>query len=84
MLQGIVAAHPMAKAGMAIAQASPSTMGTLVGSGFMKAGKAVKGKAGLELADLAEAMTQFVEGVMARGKAKPGDKTPGRQSACSL
>ena len=65
----------MAKAGMAIAQAAPSTMGTLVGSGFMKAGKALKGKTEAGLADLAEAMTQFVEGIMARGKAKPGEKT---------
>ncbi len=65
----------MAKAGMAIAQAAPSTMGTLVGSGFMKAGKAVKGKTELALPDLSEAMTQFVEGLMARGKAKPGEKT---------
>ena len=65
----------MAKAGMAIAQAAPSTMGTLVGSGFMKAGKAVKGKTELTLADLAEAMAQFVEGIMARGKAKPGERT---------
>ena len=65
----------MAKAGMAIAQAAPSTMGTLAGSGFMKAGKAVKGKTELSLTDLAEAMTQFVAGIMARGKAKPGEKT---------
>ena len=65
----------MAKAGMAIAQAAPSTMGTLIGSGFMKAGKAVKGKTELTLADFAEAMSQFVEGIMARGKAKPGEKT---------
>ncbi|PIE33581.1 dihydroxyacetone kinase subunit L [candidate division KSB3 bacterium] len=65
----------MAKAGMSIAQAAPSTMGTLIGSGFMKAGKAVKGKTEIELADMAVAMTQFVEGIMARGKAKPGEKT---------
>ena len=65
----------MAKAGMAIAQAAPSTMGTLVGSGFMKAGKAVNGNSEVGLGDLAEAMTQFVEGIMARGKAKPGEKT---------
>ena len=65
----------MAKAGMAIAQSAPSTMGTLVGSGFMKAGKSVKGKTALALVDFAEAMTQFVAGLMARGKAKPGEKT---------
>ena len=65
----------MAKAGMAIAQAAPSTMGTLVGSGFMKAGKAVKGKTELAPGDLAEALTQFVEAIMARGKSKPGERT---------
>lgn len=75
MLEETDAGQLMAKAGMAIAQAAPSTMGTLIGSGFMKAGKAVKGKTALELADLAEAFTHFVEGIMARGKAKTGDKT---------
>lgn len=63
------------KAGMALASAAPSTMGTLVGSGFMKAGKELKGKEVLDLKDFAEAVLQFAEGIMLRGKAKPGEKT---------
>jgi dihydroxyacetone kinase-like protein len=65
----------LAKAGMTIAQTAPSTMGTLVGSGFMRSGKALKGKQELGLTDMTEVVTQFVEGIMARGKAEPGGKT---------
>ena len=65
----------LSKAGMAIAQTAPSTMGTLVASGFMKSGKALKGKQALALADVVEAIAQFTEGIMARGKAQPGGKT---------
>lgn len=65
----------LAKAGMAIAQAAPSTMGTLVGTGFMKAGKALEGKTEAALNDFAQAMNHFVDGIMQRGKAKPGEKT---------
>ncbi len=65
----------LAKAGMAIAQAAPSTMGTLVGTGFMKAGKALKGKTEAALNDFAQAMNHFVDGIIQRGKTKPGEKT---------
>jgi dihydroxyacetone kinase-like protein len=64
-----------AKAGMVIAQAVPSTMGTLMATGLMKAGKAVQEKPEITLDDFARLMEAFVEGIMARGKAKPGDKT---------
>lgn len=63
------------KAGMAMAKAAPSTMGTLMGTGFMRGGKALKEKTSLESADMAAFWTGFVEGLMERGKAKPGDKT---------
>ena len=63
------------KAGMLIAKAAPSTMGTLMGTGFMRGGKAVSGKAELTTADLAEFFQAFVTGIMERGKAKPGEKT---------
>lgn len=63
------------KAGMTMANAAPSTMGTLVGTGFMRGGKAVGGKESLGGADLAAFFTAFVEGLMERGKAKPGEKT---------
>jgi dihydroxyacetone kinase-like protein len=65
----------LSKVGMVIAQAAPSTMGTLVASGFMKSGNALKGKQELGLADVADVIAQFVEGIMARGKAQPGGKT---------
>lgn len=65
----------LAKVGMTIAQTAPSTMGTLIGSGFMRSGKAVKGKQELTLADMANVIAQFLEGIMARGKAELGGKT---------
>jgi len=63
------------KAGMQMAKAAPSTMGTLMGTGFMRGGKAVAGKAELTTADLADFFQAFVAGIMDRGKAQPGDKT---------
>ncbi|MFP4611842.1 MAG: dihydroxyacetone kinase subunit DhaL [Spirochaetaceae bacterium] len=61
--------------GMAMAKAAPSTMGTLLATGFMRAGKAVQGKDGLYTADLATAFDAFVKGLMERGKSKAGEKT---------
>ena len=63
------------KAGMQMAKAAPSTMGTLMGTGFMRGGKAVAGKAELTTADLADFFQAFVAGIMERGKARPGEKT---------
>lgn len=65
----------IAQMGMAISRKVPSTMGTLVASGFMGAGKAVKGKTELTDQDLCAFMEGFVQGVMNRGKATPGDRT---------
>ncbi len=63
------------RAGMQMAKAAPSTMGTLMGTGFMRGGKAVAGKDELTSADLADFFQAFVTGIMERGKARPGDKT---------
>ena len=63
------------KAGMVMAKAAPSTMGTLMGTGFMRGGKAVAGKSEISTADLADFFQAFVAGIMERGKAKPGEKT---------
>jgi dihydroxyacetone kinase-like protein len=63
------------KAGMLMAKAAPSTMGTLMGTGFMRGGKAVSGKGEISTADLADFFQAFVGGIMERGKAKPGEKT---------
>ena len=63
------------KAGMTMARSAPSTMGTLIATGFMRGGKALSGKQEIDAADLAEFFGAFVQGLMDRGKAKPGDKT---------
>ena len=65
----------IALAGSAMAQAAPSTMGTLMGSAMMRGGKALQGKMELDLGDVAAFVGGMAEGIMARGKAKPGDKT---------
>jgi dihydroxyacetone kinase-like protein len=63
------------KAGMAMANAAPSTMGTLMATGFMRGGKALKGVEEMELSHLSSFWAAFVNGLMERGKAKPGEKT---------
>ncbi len=63
------------KAGMAMAQAVPSTMGTLTASGLMAGGKAIGGKEEFTLTEYYQMLNGFAEGIMARGKAKLGDKT---------
>lgn len=62
-------------ASMAMAQSAPSTMGTLMATGFLKAGKSFSGKTETNLEGFSRAMNDFVEGIMMRGKAKPGEKT---------
>lgn len=65
----------LAGAGMAANKAAPSTMGTLLATALMRAGKAVKGKTELSTDDLAEIFQAADLGIQERGKAKPGDKT---------
>lgn len=65
----------LSRAGMTLARAVPSTMGTLMATGLMKGGKAVTGKTEITLSDFAVFLREFVTGIMARGKAEPGDKT---------
>jgi len=62
-------------AGKAMSVAVPSTMGTLMASGFMQAGKVLKGKTEMEPADVAAIFAAYLDGVANRGKAKIGDKT---------
>lgn len=62
-------------AGMAIAKAAPSTMGTLTATGFMRGGKAVAESASLATGDFAAFWRAYHDGVVERGKARPGDKT---------
>lgn len=63
------------QAGKAMASAVPSTMGTLMASGLMQAGKVLKGTETLENADVAKLFEAYEAGVANRGKAKVGEKT---------
>ncbi len=63
------------KAGMAMARAAPSTMGTLMGTGFMRGGKALKGQESIDGGSMVRFWESFVDGIMERGKARPGEKT---------
>lgn len=61
--------------GMKINSAAPSTMGTLLATSLMRAGKEAKGKQELDGATLAVMLLAADQGIQDRGKAKPGDKT---------
>lgn len=62
-------------AGKAMSTAVPSTMGTLMASGLMQAGKVLKGKTDIEFSDIVDLYAAYEEGVMNRGKAKVNEKT---------
>jgi len=62
-------------AGMAMAKAAPSTMGTLLATGFMRGGKALESATVIGTAELSRFWTAFLNGVSERGKAQRGDKT---------
>ncbi|MGH0051822.1 MAG: dihydroxyacetone kinase subunit L, partial [Sphaerochaetaceae bacterium] len=61
--------------GMQIVKSAPSTMGTLMGSGFMYGGKEIRDRTELNAQDLVVFFDSFLKGVLERGKAKQGDKT---------
>ena len=65
----------LASAGMAINRAASSTMGTLLATALMRAGKEIKGCAELDAQNLATMLQAADTGIQERGKAKPGDKT---------
>ena len=65
----------LAQTGMALNRAAPSTMGTLMATALMQAGKRVMGKERLAAADLPGLLDAALEGVRTRGKANLGDKT---------
>jgi phosphoenolpyruvate---glycerone phosphotransferase subunit DhaL len=64
-----------AAAGVAIARAAPSTMGTLMGTGFMRGGKALGERSQLGAEELFLFFEAFTRGIQERGKAKVGEKT---------
>lgn len=63
------------KAGMKMAGLAPSTMGTLMSSGIMEGGKALKGVTELGAKELAVYLQAFAAGIQKRGKCNPGDCT---------
>jgi len=62
-------------AGIAVAKAAPSTMGTLVATGLMRGGKALEGAQSWGTAEMSAFWDAFLKGVADRGKAQLGDKT---------
>ncbi len=62
-------------AGKAMGSAVPSTMGTLMASGLMQAGKALKGVESIEGSLWIRFFQAFYDGVQVRGKAQLGEKT---------
>ena len=65
----------LAQTGMALNRAAPSTMGTLMATAPMQAGKRVMGKERLAASNLPGLLEAAVDGVRTRGKANLGDKT---------
>lgn len=63
------------QAGKAMASAVPSTMGTLMASGLMNAGKVLKGVQELTPKQEVQFFQAYFDGVKNRGKAELGDKT---------
>ena len=63
------------KAGKAMGNKVPSTMGTLMAAGLMRAGKTLKGKSQLSDMEVCLLFEAFEEGVADLGKAKIGEKT---------
>ena len=63
------------KGAMKMQNTVPSTMGTLMSSGVMQAGKELKGKTELVPADMATFCTAFAAGIKKRGKCELGDRT---------
>lgn len=63
------------KSGMKMASLVPSTMGTLMSSGIMEGGKALKGRDSIGPEELATFLTSFSAGIQKRGKCRPGDCT---------
>lgn len=63
------------KAGMKMASVVPSTMGTLMSSGIMAGGKALKGCSSIDGSALSRYLTAFADGIANRGKCQRGNRT---------
>ncbi len=62
-------------AGMAANRVASSTMGTLLATAAMRAGKIIKGMDAMEPTQLAQMLKEAAKGMQERGKASLGDKT---------
>ncbi|HYY31179.1 MAG TPA: DAK2 domain-containing protein [Chthoniobacterales bacterium] len=65
----------LSAAGIAFMNANASTMGTLMGTAWLRAGKVAAGKTSLTLGDAVAMCRAAAEGIQRRGKAQLGDKT---------
>ena len=65
----------LVKAGMKMASAAPSTMGTLMASGIMGGGKALTGALQIDAAAYLAFLEAFCAGIAKRGKCQRGEKT---------
>ncbi|MDA8218489.1 MAG: dihydroxyacetone kinase subunit DhaL [Dehalococcoidales bacterium] len=80
-LQEGLAKHPpdigrtLAEAGLQFNEGAGATVGALLGTAFMRAGKEVRGQSEISLADVVRMAKAAGQGVQERGKAEPGHKT---------
>lgn len=61
--------------GMTLVSTVGGASGPLYGTAFLRAGTAVAGKEELDTADIVVMLEAFLGGIVARGKANPGEKT---------
>lgn len=77
-LDGLADAEPaevFKSVGMTLVSTVGGASGPLYGTGFMKLGMALKGKAEIAMPDFLEAFQMVIEGVQMRGKSVQGEKT---------
>ncbi|MGR3481218.1 dihydroxyacetone kinase subunit L [Salipiger marinus] len=74
-LEEATIAGQMKAAGAALAKAAPSTMGTLMATGFLRGFKALESAEQFGTPEAATFWRAYAEGVAQRGKAQLGDKT---------
>ena len=63
------------KSGLTFNGAAASTIGALFATACMRAGREVKGRQEVGLAEVAQVLEAALRGIQERGKAQPGDKT---------
>lgn len=63
------------KSGTKMASVVPSTMGTLMASGWMEGGKRLMGREAVDAAGFATFLQGFADGIAKRGKCVPGERT---------